>query len=100
MPKFELMLQITHSVYSKSDKKKVIYDYRHAFTKEHDKIVNFAADDSMCVYSTLLVYRAELDLSKMSRTEIRDFIDEHIQLCAKLKVEINLQAKINLVEDL
>ena len=46
------------------------------------------------------VYRAELDLSKMSRKEIRDFIDEHIQLCAKLKVVINLQAKFNLVEDL
>ena len=28
------------------------------------------------------------------------FTDEHIQLCIKLKVEINLQAKFNLVEDL
>lgn len=100
MPIFDLMLQITNVVYHKSDKKKVIYDYRHAFTKEHDKIVNDAAVDSMCVYATLLAYRAELDLSKMSRTEIRDFIDEHIQLCAKLKVEINLQAKINLVKNL
>ena len=100
MPIFALLLQIAHSVYSKSAKKKVIYDYRPAFTKEHDKIVNFAADDSMCVYANLLVYRTELDLSKMSRKEIRDFIDEHIQLCAKLKVEINLQAKLNLVKDL
>ena len=97
----EQLLQITNDiVYRKSAKTKVIYDYRHAFTKEHDKIVNFAADDSMCVYATLLAYRAELDLSKMSRTEISDFIDEHIQLCAKLKVEINLQAKINLVKNL
>lgn len=96
----EQLLQITHLVYRKTDKKKVIFDYRPAFTKEHDKIVNFAADNSICLDAALQVYRKELDLSKMSRKEIREFIDEHIQLCTKLKVEINLQAKLNLVKDL
>lgn len=96
----EQLLQITHIVYCKSAKKKIIFDYRPAFTKEHDTIVNFAADNSIKLDAALQVYRKELDLSKMSRKEIRDFIDEHIQLCAKLKVEINLQAKLNLVKDL
>lgn len=96
----EQLLQITHLVYCKSSKKKIIFDYRPAFTKEHDKIVNFAADNSICLDAALQVYRKELDLSKMSRKEIREFIDEHIQLCTKLKVEINLQAKLNLVKDL
>ncbi len=97
-PITERLLRITYVVYSKDAK--IIFDYRPAFTKEHDKIVNFATDDSICLYEFLQIYRKELDLSKMSRKEIRDFINEHIQLCAKLKVEINLQAKFNLVEDL
>ena len=94
------LLQITHLVYRKSDKKKVIFDYRQVFKKEHDKIVNFAATDSICLDAALQVYRNEIDLSKMSRKEIRDFIDEHRQLCVQLKVDINLQAKLNLVKDL
>lgn len=97
-PITERLLRITYVVYSKDAK--IIFDYRPVFTKEHDKIVNFAADDSICLYEFLQIYRKELDLSKMSRKEIRDFIDEHIQLCAKLKVEINLQAKLNLVKNL
>jgi hypothetical protein len=100
MPITEQLLQITHIVYRKDAKKKIIFDYRPAFTKEHDKIVNFAADNSICLDAALQVYRKELDLSMMSRKEIRDFIDEHIQLCTKLKVEINLQAKLNLVKNL
>lgn len=62
----------------KDNKKKIIFDYRYAFTKEHDKIVNFAADNSICLDAALRAYRKELDLSMMSRKEIRDFIDEHI----------------------
>lgn len=100
MPITEQLLQITHVAYRKSDKKKVIFDYRPAFKKEHDKIVNFATSDSICLEIVLQACRTELDLSKMSRKEIRDFIDEHIQLCTKLKVEINLQAKLNLVKNL
>lgn len=100
MPITEQLLQITHIVYCKDNKKKTIFDYRPAFKVEHDKIVNFAADNSICLDTALQVYRKELDLSTMSRKEIREFIDEHIQLCMKLKVEINLQAKLNLVKDL
>ena len=42
----------------------------------------------------------EIYICGISRKEIRDFTDEHIQLCINLKVEINLQAKLNLVKNL
>lgn len=87
----------------------VICDYRAALKAHHDYIIECeiaefngrVRDRNHFFESDVLEDNCvQLDLLRMSRVDIRKFVEEHIQLIAKLNTDIQNARYISLVENL